>query len=27
MGGGAFSGLPGVSGPGENGQGPELNWE
>lgn len=25
--GGMFSDLPGVSGPGENGQGPELNWE
>ena len=25
--GGAFSDLPGVNGPGENGQGPELNWE
>ena len=25
--GGAFSGLPVSGGPGENGQGPELNWE
>ena len=27
IGGGAFSGLPSVSGPGENGQGQGLNWE
>ena len=27
IGGGAFSGLPVSGGPGENGQGPELNWE